>query len=93
MLLNWLANGAVPVIISTTQHPTDQMSACLPTLPCMMTSGAMKLGVPFMDMAVASTTPDMRRDAPKSATLTFPSASRRQLAHLTSLWTMQWAWR
>ena len=42
------AHGGLPVAISMTVQPTDQMSAALPTPVWWMTSGAIQCGVPLM---------------------------------------------
>ena len=42
------AHGGLPVAISMTVHPTDQMSAARPCPVCLITSGAIQYGVPFM---------------------------------------------
>ena len=49
----WLlkaGQGGLPVSISSTVQATDQMSACRPAPVCLITSGAIQLGVPAIDL-------------------------------------------
>ena len=51
--LAWLlkaGHGGLPVSISRTVQATDQMSACRPAPVCLITSGAIQLGVPAIDL-------------------------------------------
>ena len=91
-----LFQGGNPVLICSTVQPTLQMSAFRPCPVCVITSGAMKYGVPRRDMLslcrVASV-PLSCLLAPKSASLTVPLSSIRMLAPLMSLWTTRLACR
>ena len=80
-------HGGTPVHICKTVQPTLQTSAFRPCPVCVMTSGAMKYGVPLKDMLSScnvAKVPFNCFDAPKSANLTVPLSSIKMLAPFIS---------
>mmetsp|Transcript_18572 Transcript_18572/g.43253 ORF Transcript_18572/g.43253 Transcript_18572/m.43253 type:complete len:258 (-) Transcript_18572:95-868(-) len=84
-----MGHGILPVAISMVVQPIDQTSAFFQ--PCevccpLITSGAIQCGVPLSPLTIefAST----RFDAPKSASLQWPSAASNTFAPFMSRWAM-----
>jgi hypothetical protein len=74
-----LLHGGLPVAISITTQPSDQISAGRPWPVCLITSGAIQYGVPRMLLLPVPTVArsSMRRLAPKSASFTVPLQNKQ----------------